>query len=75
VSEHLAKYEKLVGWGKAIGVLALASGGALFLVSEDQAPAAYLAIFITFQVAVVSLIILTIYISRFKRRHGIHRHG
>jgi 4-hydroxybenzoate polyprenyltransferase len=62
-------------WGRAVGGSAAVAAGGLLLVSEEQAPAIYSIMFYAFVLSILGLIVLTIYTSRFKRRHGIHRHG
>ena len=71
----LANYERLVTFGRVVGLLAVASFGALFLIEEGQSPSLYSAIFYAFVLIMLSLIVLTIYTARFKRRNEIHRHG
>ena len=75
MSAALEKYEKLVTLGRVIGTLAAASAGALFLIEEPEFPALYSAVFYAFVLIMLSLIVLTIYTARFKRRNEIHRHG
>lgn len=75
MTEAPAKYERLVMVARVIGVFTAASFGALFLINEEEAPGLYSAVFYAFVLIMLSLIVLTIYTSRFKRSHGIHRHG
>ena len=75
MSAALEKYEKLVAHGRVIGLLAVASAGALFLIEEAAFPALYSAAFYAFVLIMLSLIVLGIYTARFKRRNEIHRHG
>ena len=75
MTEALTKYEKLVTAARVVGVLAALSFGALFFIKEDNAPTLYSAVFYAFVLIMLGLIVLTIYTSRFKRSHGIHRHG
>ena len=69
------KYEKLVMLGRIAGLAAAVAFGSLYLISEEQAPAIYAVTFYAFCLIMLGLIALTLYTSRFKRRHGIHRHG
>ena len=75
MSAALEKYEKLVTLGRVIGLLAAASAAALFIIEAAEFPALYSAVFYAFVLIMLSLIVLTIYTARFKRRNEIHRHG
>jgi hypothetical protein len=62
-------------WGRVLGVLALLAVGGLLFVQESQSPSLYSAIFYAFVIIMLSFVVLTVFTSRFKSRHGIHRHG
>ena len=75
MTAHAEKYEKLVNWSRVTGVLVLLSGALLFLLNEDDRPTFYLAAFVVLQISILGLIGLTVLTARFKKKHGIHRHG
>lgn len=75
MTPDLRKYEKLVILGRIVGLAAVVAFGSLYLISEEQAPTIYTIVFYVFCLIMLGLIVLTLYTSRFKRRHGIHRHG
>jgi hypothetical protein len=75
VSDALVIYDRLVTFSGVAGVVAALSFAALFLISEERSASAYSAAFYIFLASILSLILLTIYTARFKRRHGVHRHG
>lgn len=75
MTPELKKYEKLVMLGRIVGLAAAVTFGSLHLISEEQAPTIYTIAFYVFCLTMLGLIALILYISRFKRRHGIHRHG
>lgn len=75
MTPELRKYEKLVILGRIVGLAAAVAFGSLYFISEEQAPTICTIAFYAFCLIALGLIALTLYTARFKRRHGIHRHG
>ncbi|MGX7895135.1 hypothetical protein [Tsuneonella sp. HG222] len=75
MSEAPVKYDRLVTFNRVAGVVATLSFAALLLISEERSASMYSAAFYVFLASILSLIVLTIFTARCKRRHGVHRHG
>ena len=75
MKRELDAYKRLVFWGRVSGIAFFLTFATVGLMEEERNPPLYLAAFILFQIATFTMIGLGIYQWRFKRKHGIHRHG